>query len=41
MGNGKATQVIGFMLTDQFSMIAFTAALEPLRLANRVTGRDL
>jgi len=41
MGNGKATQVIGFMLTDQFSMIAFTAALEPLRLANRVTGRNL
>jgi transcriptional regulator GlxA family with amidase domain len=29
------------MLTEQFSMIAFTAALEPLRLANRATGRRL
>lgn len=29
------------MLTDQFSMIAFTAAIEPLRLANRVAGRLL
>ena len=34
-------QVFGFMLTEQFSMIAFTAALEPLRLANRATGRKL
>lgn len=29
------------MLTEQFSMIAFSAALEPLRLANRATGRRL
>lgn len=29
------------MLTEQFSMIAFTAAIEPLRLANRATGRKL
>jgi transcriptional regulator GlxA family with amidase domain len=29
------------MLTEQFSMIAFTAALEPLRLANRAAGRKL
>ena len=34
-------QVIGFMLTEQFSMIAFTAAIEPLRLANRVSGKTL
>ncbi|WP_232846697.1 GlxA family transcriptional regulator [Devosia beringensis] len=34
-------QNIGFMLTEQFSMIAFTAAIEPLRLANRVTGKTL
>jgi len=35
------TQVFGFMLIEQFSMIAFTAALEPLRLANRAVGREL
>jgi transcriptional regulator GlxA family with amidase domain len=29
------------MLTEQFSMIAFTAAIEPLRLANRATGSKL
>jgi len=29
------------MLTEQFSMIAFTAAIEPLRLANRVSGKAL
>ena len=32
---------IGFLLVPHFSMIAFTAAIEPLRLANRVSGRDL
>jgi AraC family transcriptional regulator, glycine betaine-responsive activator len=39
--SGSAPQVFGFMLTEQFSMIAFTAAIEPLRLANRATGRKL
>ncbi|WP_182084135.1 GlxA family transcriptional regulator [Aureimonas sp. ME7] len=29
------------MLTERFSMIAFSAAIEPLRLANRVAGRTL
>ncbi|HLW92073.1 MAG TPA: GlxA family transcriptional regulator [Roseiarcus sp.] len=29
---------IAFMLVDRFSMIAFTAAIEPLRLANREAG---
>jgi transcriptional regulator GlxA family with amidase domain len=38
MNNRKSPQVIGFMLAHHFSMIAFTAAIEPLRLANRVTG---
>ena len=36
-----APQSIGFMLTEQFSMIAFTAAIEPLRLANRASGKTL
>src|SRR5215468_5390228 len=34
-------QRIGFLLIPNFSMIAFTAALEPLRLANRASGRAL
>ena len=34
-------QQIGFVLVPNFSMIAFTAAVEPLRIANRLSGRDL
>jgi transcriptional regulator GlxA family with amidase domain len=34
-------QRIGFLLVPQFSMIAFTAAVEPLRLANRLSGKAL
>ena len=34
-------QRIGFVLIDRFSMIAFTSAIEPLRIANRLSGRDL
>lgn len=34
-------QRIAFFLVPNFSMIAFTAALEPLRLANRASGRVL
>ncbi len=32
---------IGFFLVPEFSMIAFASAVEPLRLANRVSGRVL
>lgn len=32
---------VGFMLVECFSMIAFSSAIEPLRLANRAAGRDL
>jgi transcriptional regulator GlxA family with amidase domain len=35
------THTIGFLLTPEFSMIAFTSSLEPLRLANRVSGQNL
>lgn len=35
------TQNIGFLLTPQFSMIAFTSAIEPLRSANRVARKTL
>ncbi len=34
-------QRIAFILVPQFSMIAFTSAVEPLRLANRVSGKEL
>lgn len=34
-------QRIGLILIPNFSMIAFTAAVEPLRLANRAAGQDL
>jgi transcriptional regulator GlxA family with amidase domain len=35
------TRVIGFLLVPRFSMIAFSSAIEPLRLANRAAGRTL
>lgn len=34
-------RTVGFLLIDQFSMIAFCSAIEPLRLANRAAGREL
>lgn len=42
-GNSKPgkTQSIGFLVIPQFSMIAFTAAVEPLRAANRLSGQTL
>jgi len=38
--NGKPRR-IAFLLLPNFSMIAFSAALEPLRMANRLSGRTL
>lgn len=37
---GPQSQSVAFLLVDQFSMIAFSAAIEPLRLANRAAGAD-
>jgi len=37
----RSTQNVGFLLTPQFSMIAFTSAIEPLRAANRVARNQL
>ena len=34
-------QNIGFVLVPNFSMIAFVSAIEPLRLANRMSGKNL
>jgi len=36
----KADKNIGFCLVPEFSSIAFISAIEPLRLANRVLGRN-
>ena len=38
---GAARCTVGFFLTDSFSMMAFIAALEPLRIANRLSGEPL
>ncbi len=37
----ESPEPIGFLLVPNFSMIAFTAALEPLRMANRMSGHAL
>ena len=36
-----AAETILFLLVPDFSMIAFTSAIEPLRIANRLSGRRL
>ena len=41
---GQLTQLpytVGFLLIPNFSMMAFAAAIEPLRSANRMSGRNL
>jgi len=38
---GRRPIRVGFFLLPGFSMIAFTSAVEPLRLANRIAGRDV
>lgn len=37
---GPQSQSVAFLLVDQFSMIAFSAAIEPLRLANRAADSE-
>ena len=39
--NDAGTQKIGFLLLNQFSMIAFASAVEPLRAANRQANKAL
>lgn len=41
LSTSSAPDHIGFLLLDRFSMMAFTSAVEPLRVANRVAGREL
>lgn len=37
----KEPKVIGFLIVPEFSMMAFTSSIEPLRAANRLSGRTL
>jgi AraC family carnitine catabolism transcriptional activator len=37
----EAPQRLGFLLLPQYSMMAFVSAVEPLRVANRLSGREL
>ncbi|MCF4098452.1 GlxA family transcriptional regulator [Maritalea mediterranea] len=37
----KAPKIIGFLLVPEFSMMAFTSSIEPLRAANRLSGKTL
>lgn len=39
--SAERSSVFGFLLLPEFTAIAFTAAIEPLRLANYVSGREL
>ncbi|BBI49887.1 hypothetical protein HORIV_23080 [Vreelandella olivaria] len=38
---GPLPEMVGFLLLPQFSMMAFFAAVEPLRIANRIAHRPL
>lgn len=41
IGSADAVVRIGFYLVPQFSLLAFSSALEPLRMANQLTGQSL
>ncbi|MGV8637262.1 GlxA family transcriptional regulator, partial [Pseudomonas aeruginosa] len=34
-------QTIGFLLLDNFTLISLASAVEPLRMANQLSGREL
>ncbi len=38
---GPLPESVGFLLLPGFSMMAFFSAVEPLRIANRISGRPL
>lgn len=37
----QKTQSIGFLLLDSFTLISLASAIEPLRMANQLSGREL
>ena len=38
---GGGPKAVDFLLVPKFSMMAFAAAVEPLRVANRLAGKPL
>ena len=40
-GDGTAPRRFVFLLLDQFTMLSFAGAIEPLRIANRVAGKPV
>ncbi len=40
-GDGPAIRHFVFLLLDQFTLLSFAGAIEPLRIANRMTGKAL
>jgi transcriptional regulator GlxA family with amidase domain len=40
-GTASRVRRIGFLLVQEFTLIAFTSAVEPLRMANRLSGKRL
>ena len=37
----RVPQSIGFLLLDNFTLISLASAIEPLRMANQLSGREL
>lgn len=38
---GRSPQVVGFLLVPGFALMSYASAIEPLRAANRLAGREL
>ncbi len=41
MTAAQGPQIFGFLLVPKFAMMAFTSAIEPLRAANLLSGKEL
>ncbi|MGP8308445.1 GlxA family transcriptional regulator [Vibrio sp. YIC-376] len=39
--SNKEVNRIGFLLLDNFTMLAFSSAVDPMRMANQLTGKEL
>lgn len=37
----RVTQSVGFLLLDNFTLISLASAIEPLRMANQLSGKEL
>ena len=41
LAGGQTAEVISFLMLPKLSMLAFSSAIEPLRIANQLTGQEL